>query len=95
MRTSAVEKSLTESELGGKDVPRAVMQSLVRKCTLPATMLRTESPAKLVAALQSSPLYAMSIEAALVEALEAFRAVRAQAEAQVSLDNDGGVSRAA
>jgi len=77
-------------EVGGYvasgDISRRIVQALVKKCTLPISFLRDMPRADLVEAVRSVPLYALSVESALAEALELVRAARSQAEAPRHVD---------
>lgn len=52
------------------DAPRRTLQQLVRKCTVPTVFLRRLDTIELREAVRSSHLYAVSMRASLVEAVE-------------------------
>ncbi|MFJ3395228.1 hypothetical protein [Leifsonia aquatica] len=59
---------------------REVMRQLVKTGTMPASFLNDQADHVLVSAMRAAPLYAVSVEKSLLEALAKIRLCRAQAQ---------------
>ncbi|MFJ3395327.1 hypothetical protein [Leifsonia aquatica] len=59
---------------------REVMRQLVKTGTMPASFLNAQADHVLVSAIRAAPLYAVSVEKSLVEALAKIRLCREQAQ---------------